>query len=290
MPDLSIILLADRLDKAGAGRLRDIWLWTFMPNQVYLPLPVAELARLASDMPHLVRVPVPDNADRAARLDEALRRAEGDYVAVVPPDVQPASMWVEDPLHAAVSAKDAGTAFAIAKPEGDWPPVVVGREALLKARGVRPGVTLRESLAAAGITVREPTDDERPFGFDRSLQRAQALEKEGAWARAGWLYDRIGAHFGNRRWMKERAAWALYRAGSQDGRAMEMAREAAAGRPTVSVLLIQAKLLRRAGRDTDAAATLERAEDILSGSTASVTGVACNAVNQVSLHIGSGSR
>jgi len=265
MPDLSIILLADRLDKTSAGRLRDIWLWTFMPNQVYLPLPAAQLARLASDMPHLVRVPVPDNAGRAARLDEALRRVEGDYVAVVPPDVQPASMWAEDPLHAAGLPKSGGIAFALAKPEGDWPAVVVGRGDLLRARAARPGVTLRESLAAAGIAVREPTDDERPLGFDRSLQHAQALEKEGAWARAGWLYDRIGAHFGNRRWMKERAAWALYRAGSQDGRATEMAREAAADRPTVSVLLLEAKLLRRAGRDTDAAAILEHAKEILSG-------------------------
>jgi hypothetical protein len=273
MPDLSIILLPDALDAAVGVLVRDIWLWTFMPYLAYLPMPAAELARLNTEMPGLVRVPTPDGAPRGVRLDEALRRAEGDYVAVVPAGVQPESLWIEDPLHAAMACGQDDTAFAISSlspgappwaAAGDWPAVVLRRDALRRAREGRTRLSLRASLAAAGIAVRPPAPEERALRFDRFLADAEAMQREGNWVQAAARYGRIRSRWANQRWMEEREAWALFRAGTRDARAMELASGFNRGRPTVSTLLVEAKLLRRLGRTEEAAVLLERAEQILS--------------------------
>ncbi len=268
MPDLSIVLVPDRLDQAGARLVHQVYAWTFMPYQVYVPLAPADLARLESDMPNLVRVPAPADGGFDGRLDAALAHVEGDYVGVVSSGAEFGPLWIEDALHAAVHDRGRRTAFALAGHTPERPALVVGREAIRRARACAPGVGLVQSLRTAGITVREPSDKERALTFDRCLQDAEALEREGSHAQAAWLYGKIADRLGNRRWMSERQTRALVRAGTRDADAAEVLRGINATRPTVSTLLMEAKLKKRDDRFEAAVRLLERAERILAGEEA----------------------
>jgi hypothetical protein len=266
MPDLSIIFLPDRLDAACRDALIQMCVWTFMPFEIYLPLPAAQLAPLAGQLANLVPVPVGEGASRAARLDAALARAQGDYAAVLAPGafrVEP--LWIENPLHAAVHHAAGGTAFAMGNAEGEWPAVLMRRTDLDRSRRGRRGASLRASLAAAGVAVRAPAPSELAFRFDALLQQAEAMERESDWAGAARLYAQLNSAGANWRWMRERATWALYRAGGHDSEVLRLCRGINQGQPTVSSLLLEAKVLRRAGDCASAAARLEDAETILSG-------------------------
>ncbi|MCX5670710.1 MAG: hypothetical protein NTU94_05240, partial [Planctomycetota bacterium] len=120
-------------------------------------------------------------------------------------------------------------------------------------------------LAAAGIAVREPAPSERPFQFDALLQQAEALEREGQWVGAARIYGQLESRGANRRWMRERTARALYRAGGRDADARRLCSDVNQRGPTVSTLQLEAGLLRRAGDCAAAAALLEDAERMLSG-------------------------
>jgi len=275
MPDLSIIFLPDAVDAALAETLRSIWLTTFMPYELYLPMPSAQLQLLEAAMPNLVRIPVRDGASREARIDAALPYAAGDFIAVVPHGVPVNAMWVENPLHAAAGQPAGGSALLIAGSAQDWPAVVLRRDDCLRARRGRAGATWPASLAAAGLAVREPDVRELPFQFDFLLQEAQAMETDGNWGQAAWLYQQTGAKFDNRRWMDEMAARALYRAGGRDAEALNLCRQAAGDRPTPATLLLEAKIRKRANQFEAAARLLEHADMILADSaTATVAATA----------------
>jgi hypothetical protein len=236
-----------------------------MPCEIYLPLPLSEIARADKTLPNQVIVPVAERAARADRLDAALRRVQGDYVAVVPSGTRVDSLWVEDPLHAAVHEAAGKVAFAIPGADGDWPAVVLRRDELRRARTLDRSPALRHALEAAGIAIRPPSEAERAFPFDRLLQHAQDMEADGDWVRAAWLYDQMGERFANRRWMGECKARALWQAGGRDNEALAVCRELNLSTPTVSTLLLEARLLKRANRPEAAAAVLQEAEVILSG-------------------------
>jgi glycosyltransferase involved in cell wall biosynthesis len=264
MPDLSLIYLPDTMDAAAGETLRHIWLWTFMPYEVYLPLPPRQISRLDTDMPALVPVHVPDGTTRAARLNAALARATGDYVAVVTPSVRVQEMWVEKALYAATRDAEGKTAYALAPAEDGWTALVVRRDILASARAARPNAGLRESLEAAGISLRGPDPTQLPFQFDELLLNAQALEAEGAWLLAARSYAEIGRRYGNQRWMRERAAAAYFHDGAHNEEALSICRELNATQPTVSTVLLEAKLLKGAGKFDEALALLNQAEAILS--------------------------
>lgn len=265
MVDLSIVFLPEEIDAAVGETLRQIWVWTFVPYEVYLPLPAEQLARPETEMPNIVRVPVAAGLPRHARLDEALRRTQGDFVAIVPPGMKIETMWVEDALYAAANDPTGTTAFALQDAGGDCPGLVMARDVLRRARAGREHLSLADSLREAGIVVRLPNGEEKPFQFDACLQQAQELERDGGWAQAAWLYRQMAGRWANQRWMHENAAWALYRAGGRDRDAAAICREINAGQPTVSTLLLEAKLLRRANDNEAAVALLERADNVLSG-------------------------
>jgi hypothetical protein len=138
------------------------------------------------------------------------------------------------------------------------------REALRRARRAAP-LAIRDSLAAAGLDLREPHLKERALPFDRLLQEAEAQEAEGNAARAAWIYEETAKRFGNRRWMSERAARALYRAGGRDGEALDLCRELNRAAPTVATLLLEARLRKRADQPGPAVDLLERARAVLEG-------------------------
>lgn len=262
MPDLSVVALVDGADEAAAELIRQIYAFTFMPYEVYLPLPPTALARLRIRMPNLVTVPTADGAGAEARLDAALDRLGGDYVAVVPQGLVPQPLWVEDALHAALHGTGR-TAFTLAGHSEARPALVVGAEAMRQARAGRQGRPLAESLRAAGIEIREALPREWALRFDRVLQDAEALEGEGNWIQAAALYGQIGRRFGNDRWMRERTAAALLKAGTRDDEALALCRRLNGEGATVSTLLLEARLHKRADRLNEAVGLLERADLML---------------------------
>jgi len=275
MPDLSIVLLPETAEAAGR-MVREIYAWTFMPFEVYLPMPSADLDRLRIRMPNCVTVPAEAGASPAARVDAALAHATGDYVAVVPGQTQIGSLWVEDALHAAVGG-EGRTAFALAGAEASDPPgVVLPMDALARARRQACGAavgkaSVADSLRAVGIALRPPEPQECTLRFDRALQAAQRREEEGNPLQAAAVYAGIEEQLGNARWMRKRRAQALYEAGGRDAEALALCRDLNR-RPTPETLLLEARLHRRADRFEEAVDRLEHARRIL----APKKGTPCN--------------
>jgi len=263
MPDLSIVALPERIDELAAEMIRQIYAVTFMPFEVYLPAAPSDLARLKIDMPNLVTVPATRGASLQARLDAALAHLGGDYVAVVPQGVPLTILWVEDALHAALHDPTGRTAFTLCGHEAARPAFVLDAAQLRRAREGCGDLPLAESFRAAGIEVRDPRPREWALGFDRVLQGAESLEEDGNWVQAAALYKQIPPRFGNERWMRERAAAALYGAGGRDEEAIEIVRDLNRDRATVSTLLLEARIRRRGDRLREAVGLLERARLIL---------------------------
>jgi len=261
MPDLSLVLLPETVEAARA-MVREVYAWTFMPIEIYLPMPPADLDRLNIRMPNFVPVPTAADASPGARLDAALARAAGDCVAVVPPDTQLEMLWVEDALHAALGG-DGGTAFTLHGAEASRPPgFVLSAEVLARVRREAGGASVADSLQAAGITLRPPRPHEYALRFDRALQDAQRLQEEGNPLQAAAIYRGIAEQLGNPRWMQACRARALYEAGNRDAEALDLCRDLNR-RPTVSTLLLEARLHRRADRFEEAADRLRHARRIL---------------------------
>jgi hypothetical protein len=174
-------------------------------------------------------------------------------------------MWVEEAYYAALYHGSPRVAFQMAGGSVDFPAVVMRRDELRGIRGRHRGLALGPSLAAEGVAVRKPAPEELPFQFDGVVGEAKAFEGEGSLVRAAYLYKQAARDFGNTLWMNERAAECLYRAGGRDAEAMTLVRGLNGKRPTPSTLLLEARLHRRADRNEEAVALLERAERILAG-------------------------
>ena len=191
MPDLSIIFAPSHADENVRQALRDIWQWTFVPYEVYLPLPPEQLQRLRTPMPALVRVPVETDLPTARRVDQALQRCQGDYVAVVPEGVPIRPMWVEPAVEALRSSPAADLGIKLGRNgESPWAAVLQTGQ-LRAARRNHPHLTVQQSVDAERITVRPPRPAELPFQFDTSLAQGQLQEGEGNWLRAAEMYQRM---------------------------------------------------------------------------------------------------
>jgi len=270
MPDLSIVLLPETAEAAGT-MVTQVYAWTFMPQEVYLPMPAADLDRLRIRMPNFVPVPTAADAGPAARLDAALARAAGDYVAVVTPSVRFEMLWVEDALHAAMGG-DGGTAFALQADDPSAPGFVLPTDVLARARREAAGASVADSLRAAGVALRRPEPHECALRFDRALQDAQRRQEEGSALQAAAIYRAIEEQLGNARWMRQRRAHALYEAGGRDAEALDLCCDLNRCQPTVDTLLLEARLHRRADRFEEAVGRLQHARRIL----APKKGTPCN--------------
>ncbi len=262
--DLSIIFITDRFDRQAGETLGAIWRNTFYPYQVYLALPAVDSARLKTDMPNLIMAPVGANSSQAERINAVLARCEGEYIAVVPRGFPVEEMWVEDPLYALINSKAARDGFYSACSSNQMWAGVFRKDDLLVARRSFPNLSLRESLASAGLTIREPTFEELPFQFDHILHQAQLAEKDGDWVQAARLFEHIRQHYQNDLWMKTLAAQALFKTGDHK-KAGALARQVNHHRPTVDTLLLAAKVKRETKQFGDAVELLRKAENILEG-------------------------
>ena len=263
--DMSIILVADKLDKQVGQTIGSIWRHTFYPYKLYLPLPRADLDRLKTDMPNVELVPIEPAASQAQRVDEAMQVCDGKYVAIIPSGFTIQEMRIENPLYALINSSTSREGFEL---EGSTDVVwatVVKKEDLQHARKGFPKLPVRQSLAAAGIALRQPRPDELPFQFDDLLQQAQFAEKEGNWTQAARMFEYIGQNYQNKLWMKTLAARAFYRAGDHS-KASELSKQVNRQRPTVDTLLLEAKVAHERNDHNRAIELLQRAEQILLGS------------------------
>jgi glycosyltransferase involved in cell wall biosynthesis len=265
--DLSIIVLAERLDSEVEQLLRDIWSHGFYPYQIYLPLPESDLVSLQTVVPNILGICVDEGSSLAERFDAALECCDGEYVAVVPRGFNikyDEVAWIEKSLWPLINGSDPDEAFEITgSSEKKWA-AVFRREQMERARRGRGGLGIRESVTAAGIKVRLPQGEEFPFRFDDLLAGAEEVERQGDFLRASQVYDYIQKHYANELWMETRRANALYYAGKYDEAAV-----AASGlnerRSTVATLLIEARARRKKAEHSRAIELLRSAEGILEG-------------------------
>ena len=264
LKDMSIIFAPERLDRQAGESLGLIWRHTFYPYEVYLPLPQADFSRLKTEMPNIVAVSVNPLCSEGERIDAALARCAGEYVAIVPSGFEVKEMWVENALYALINSSIVREGFEL-EGSGDkvWA-AVIRKDDLQYARRRYPNLAVRESLEASGIVLRRASFEELPFQFDNLLNQARLAEKEGDWSGAGRQFEYIAEHHGNGIGMKALAAKAFFKAGGL-ARAAELSSEVNRGRPTVDTLLLEAKV-KRGERDFHSAIELlERAEQILEG-------------------------
>jgi len=268
MQDISLILLAECLDEQVKETLRDIWSHSFYPYQIYLPLPQEDLDGLRTVVPNIFGVPVSAQSSEAERVDAVLGCCEGDYVAIVPSGFDIARddrPWIESALQPLMDSDDPNQAFELPGSSKEHWAAIFRREQLGRARRLYGYLPVAESVAAAGIKLREPRVEEYPLQFDNLMTEVEEIEKKGDWAYAAKVLEYLWEHYDNELWMKSRCANALYRTGQYDD-AVRMAGELNSRRPTVATLLIEARARCKKEDFGGAIDLLKKAEEILEGS------------------------
>ena len=264
LKDMSIIFLAERLNKQAGTTLGSIWQRTFYPYEVYLPLSVESLEKLDAEMPNIIPVPVNPLSSQDQRIDAALARCGGEYIAIVPSGFPIREFWVEDSLYALINSSSNNEGFELEDSTDNFWAAALKKEDLQYARRSFPNLPVRESLNAAGITIRRLEPEEIPFQFDQLLEKAKKAEKNGNWSKAAEMFEYITKHHQNELWIKSLAAKASFKAGSYM-RAANLSHEINLQRPTVDTLLLEAKIKREQKDLNSAIKLLEKAEQILEG-------------------------
>jgi len=262
--DLSIILLADRLDKQAGQMIGLIWRHTFYPYKLYVLSSQADLGRLNTDMPNIELVPLQQVPSRTQTVDAVLERCEGEYVAIVPSGFTVEEMWLENPLYALINGPVSQQALELEGSTDSLWGLVAGKEDLQKARKNFAHLPIRQSLSAAGIKVTRPDAKELPFQFDNLLRQAQFAEKDGDYRQAAQMFKYIAEHYQNELWMRTLAAKAFYKAGDH-ARASQLSKQVNQQRPTVDTLLLEAKVARERKDIGSAISLLQKAEEALAG-------------------------
>ena len=236
--------------------------YTFYPCQIYLPVPEVDLTVFS--MPNLIHIPVDSTTSLTQRTDTALEKCEGEYVAVVPSGFPIRKLWMEDSLYALVNNSSDREGFELEGSKDELWAVVLRKEDLKAARRQFPGLSVRESLEAAGISLRRLQAEEIPFQFDQILEQARLAELKGEWHRAALKFEYVAEHYQNKLWMKTMAARAFFNA-NNIRRAEELGCEVNRQRPTVDTLLLEGKIKRIKKEYQPAIELLEQAEHILEG-------------------------
>jgi hypothetical protein len=263
--DLSVLVLAQRADAALEQTLRDLWSHTFYPQQIYTALGPQESAGWRPTVPHVVRVPVEDGASLEQRVDRMLAVCEGAFAALVPTGL-PAEMdeaaWVERSLFPLLNSRQERLGFELVEATPDRWGAVFRTDELRQARRQYGHLPLRDSLEAAGFSIRKPTFEEYPFQFDHFLAVAEQMEREGDWGYAAKIYAYLAEHFGNELWMRTRQAHAEYRAG-RCAQALAVLEPVQRTRPTVSTLMLAARIYQKQKNNRKAIELYEQARRIV---------------------------
>ncbi|MBN2183267.1 MAG: glycosyltransferase [Sedimentisphaerales bacterium] len=252
--DLSIIFISERLDKRAGKTIGEIRHRTFYPYKLFLPMPESDFNRLNIDMPNLVFVSAGSSSCAELQLDTALKKCDGEYIALVPADFSVRDLWIENPIYALINCSDQRQGFLLDKEGGHPWAAVFRRDDLRFARTHFSDLSISESLKAAGISIRWPRNEELPFQFDNLYNEALSIERDGDWLEAAQIYEYIAEKFQNRLWMKRLAARAFFKAGRHE-ESQNICNEINRWRPTVDTLFLEAKIRRENG-DLDSAIEL----------------------------------
>jgi hypothetical protein len=262
--DLSIIFVADRLDKCAGKTIGSIWQHTFYPYKLYLPMSQSDFDRLNTDMPNLVYVHLEQGSSQAQQVDAALEKCEGQYIAIVPSGFPIKDMWIENPLYALINCANDRWGFLPEQTTDQLWAAVLRKDDLELARRRFPDLSVSESLRAAGVTLRKPSHREFPFQFDNLYHLALSVEKEGDWLQAAQMYEHIAEQHQNMLWMKRLAAKAFFKA-SDHAKAEELCCEVNRHQPMVDTLLLEAKIKRENKKLNSAIELLTTAANTLEG-------------------------
>ena len=263
--DLSIIFTSDSFDQQAGTTIGLVWRHTFYPYKLYLPLPSADVNRINTEMPNIVYVPVPCGAAQTQQVDAALSQCEGEYIVIVPSGFPVEEMWVEDPLFGLLNSNTPKEAIELEASTDEHFAVVLRKNDIQNAGAAFKQPVLRQSLDAAGISVRKLRPEEVPFQFDSLYKETQDCEKNGNFLQAAKIYKYIAANYKNQLWMNALAAKALWKAGFHQN-AIELASAINNQRPSIDTLLLEAKVKREKKDFSSAIELLEKAEGILEGS------------------------
>ncbi len=263
LKDLSIIFMADRLDRLAGKTVSSIWQQTFYPYKLYIPVSAAA-GNVGTDMPNLVCVPVDALATQDQQIDAALRDCEGEFVAIAPADLPVNDMWVEEPLYALINNKEKNQAYQMESSSDQLWSAVFRKEELLEARKLFPNEPVRQSVLKSGITIQRVAPEEIPFQFDSLLKQGKQAGRNGNWYEAAEIFEYIAEHYQNELWMKSLVAGALHKAGDDD-RAAELVKKVNASRPTVDTLLLEARIHKKSRDFSRAIELLESARSVLKG-------------------------
>ena len=262
--DLSIIFVAEKMDEQAKQTLNAIRQRTFYPYEIYLPLSRADYERLGMDIPNIVHVPVDSFEPQTRRIDAAIARCDGGYVAIVPSGFPIRQFWVEDSLYALISSSSCPKGLELeGSTDGLWA-AVMERSVFENARRNFSSQTVQRSLRASGISIRRVLADEIPFQLDQLLEQSRLAEKNGEPVKAARMFEYIAGRYQNQLWMKTLAAGAFFNAGDLN-RADQLCCELNRQRPVVDTLLLEAKIRRSKKEFEPAIGLLEEAEQILEG-------------------------
>lgn len=242
--DMSLILLADGSMFETEETLRRIWSQTYYPYEIYLPLAESDYQRLNTAIPNIVHITVAQGSSVEERVDEVLKHCDGEYVAIVGSNYQIGTddvAWIEKSLNPLITGCGDLQGFELIKSTPWCWGGVLRREDIERARSDYGHLPIRESLQAAGISMRKPVQDEWPFQFEHFITSAGLLEQHGDWVNAVKVYEHIAEHYGNDLWMKTRSANALYLAEQYDD-ALRLIRNVNIERQTPATLLIEARI------------------------------------------------
>jgi len=262
--DLSIIFLADSLDKQAGKTINSVWQHTFYPYKLYLAMSQIEYNSFNTNMSNLVSVPVNPALSQTERFDFVFNQSEGQYIAILPSGYPVKDRWIENSLYALMNNDKFGIAYVLEDSSENMPAVVIKREDLLQARNRFSHLSLYDSLNISGITFKKPDYHELPLQFDNMLQQAFNAQNEGHWMQAVQIFKYAAEKYNNELWMKTLTANALYKAGNK-GLAANICEEINQQRPTVSTLLLQAKVRREEEKYDEAIDLLTMAERTIQG-------------------------
>ena len=262
--DLSIIFVTDKLDRQAGQTISAIWQHTFYPYKLYLPMQQGDFGRLNTDMPNLDFVQVNSLSSYCEQIDAAIKQCEGDYIAVVPSGFPVKDMWLEKSLYALINNNVTREAYLLEDSTDELFAVVLRKEVLFSARSNFSHMSLSDSLNAVGVTLKKPAFEEFPMQVDIMLQQAFSSQNEGDWLQAANIYEYIAQNYRNEIWMKSLAANALYNAGNKKV-ATDLCIELNQTRPTVSTLLLEAKIRREDKEYDEAIELLQKAERTIEG-------------------------
>ena len=262
--DMSIIFITDRFDIEVGKTISSIWQNTFYPYKLYIPISESDLNKINTDMPNINFVPVSHSSSKTERIDAAIKKCDGHYIAIVQRGFPVKEMWVEKSLYALINCSLDRQGFLLDENINENWAVIINKEDLEYARNSFRHLNIPESLGAAGISLRVPVFEEYPFQFDNILQQALLEERDGNWSQAAEMYMYLAENHGNQLWMKRLAAKALFKAG-KNSIASSICDEINQERPTPDTLLLEARFRCEEKKYSSAIELLHKAEKTIQG-------------------------